>query len=349
MKTIYIVRAHTNASLGHEDEADEVFEIKPDKIICWCAQEAEYEAIFGKFFDKLENWLEKENKFINLITPHLDNVWVRPRVLAENSCGYLFDYMYHYMMKNHVMIPDIVKFNCLYNLNFDYKKLYSCYINNCDFNRALLVDQLAKHKLLDEGIVTFRYPERYPFWKYHDGSRLFDEENFTLHEFGYTPNEIPKSFLDCFFDVVCESRYDHKEFFITEKTLKSIMCFKPFLVLSCSNFHKDYLEKFFGFKLYDEIFDYSFDSKEDINDRIQGIIDNISKLKNLSLDELKQLYKKLIPKIQYNKSRVFEILFDKNKIIPKSGKFYMEEKDFILHSKYPPHEFAFIDNLGWNK
>lgn len=346
MEKIYIVKAHTESSPGHELEADIVKLINPDRIICWCTQELEFEYIFGKFFDKLETWLEAENKYINLITPHLDQIYVRPRVIVENSCGYIFDYMYSVLRSGnyHQQMLSVSPFL----LNNNFTKLYSCYINRCDYNRGNLIDHLAKENLLEHGIVTFRYPEKYPFWKWHDGSRLCDEEDFTLHE-NYSPTEFPKSFFNCFLDLVVESRYLKDEFFITEKTLKSIIAFKPFIVLSCAGFHKKYLRDYFKFELYDEIFDYSFDELEDPTDRINAIIDNIKKLTHLNNNELLKLYHTLIPKLQRNKFRLFEIMFNKDLIIPKSGRFFIDGTNYELHSKFPPHEMRWAEFLGWSK
>lgn len=345
MKKIFLVRAHTGASEGHELEADEVIEINPDIIICWCTQEVEYEHVFGKFFDKLEKWLHENDKVINLITPHLNGVFVRPRVLAENSCGYLFDYVFG-------LLRDV---DCLKLISFDpfsntknIEKLYSCYINNCTSYRGKLVDHIVKEKLLDCGVVTFKYPDRYN-WTWHDGSRLYDEDDFTLHENGYYPTKFPKKFFTTFFDVVVESRQNPGEFFITEKTLKSIMALKPFIAYSCKGFQKDYLENFLGLKPYDEVFDYSFDNEFSIDKRIDGILTNIKSLKDYNITELQKLYNTLIPKLIYNRNKIIDTFFDKEKIMPKSGRFFIDGTRYELYSKFPPHEFTMACELGWTK
>lgn len=343
MIKIFVAKAHGDGSPGHELEAVEVKRLNPDRIICWCTQELEYEHIFGKFFNNLETWLESRNKIINLITPHLDQIWVRPRVLAENSCGYLLDYMYYYLQGNDftdIPWPVVDK-------NKVYLKLYSCYINRYQAERADLVDNLVRENLLDKGIVTFRYPNQHENWKWHDGTRLYDEEDFTLHQ-GYIANGFPKSFFTCFFDVVVESRVDKGEFFITEKTLKSVVTFKPFLVFSCAGFHKKYLRDFLKFELYDEIFDYSFDDEDSVDLRIKGIISNIKRLENLDELQLNRLYRQIVKKLYYNKSRLFQIIYDKDLVIPKSGRFLIDGTQYSLHCKSHPVEIVWAQNLCWS-
>ena len=60
----------------------------------------------------------------------------------------------------------------------------------------------------------------------------------------------------------------------------------------------------YGFELYDEIFDYEFDSKDNINDRISGIIENLNNLKEKNYYDL---HKKIEPKLEYNKNLALKI------------------------------------------
>ena len=91
--------------------------------------------------------------------------------------------------------------------------------------------------------------------------------------------------------------------FITEKTFRPIFLEQPFICLGAMNQNLNLLK--YGFELYDEIFDYSFDSKPDIKDRIDGIIENLNKIKGQNYYEI---YKLLEPKIKRNKERIFSLL-----------------------------------------
>jgi hypothetical protein len=66
--------------------------------------------------------------------------------------------------------------------------------------------------------------------------------------------------------------------FHTEKTFKSILFGKPFLVLGARGQNLN-LSKY-GFTLYGDIFDYGFDEANSIPLRCLGIIDNLYAIKN---------------------------------------------------------------------
>ena len=82
---------------------------------------------------------------------------------------------------------------------------------------------------------------------------------------------------------------------------------RPFLVLSTPGFYKKFVEC--GFKLYDEVFDYSFDSETNLDKKCDLIIDNIKKLKGKNLNKL---YKILYKKIEFNHKRLLDILNNNN-------------------------------------
>ena len=330
MLKVYFLSAYGYYDL--ETELNNIYKSDPDKIICYCSQELDYEVVFGKFFDKVEPWLVSKNKIINLITPHLDNVYVRLNVIAEKSYGFLPDYMY-YMIHDGDYKPPIINQLTPHPVDFSkINKLFTCYNNKYRVERAMLIDTLAREDLLDSGIVTFRDLGQHPNWTYHDGSILFDEEDFELHQNNYTPNTFPRGFFRSFFDVVPESRYDPGEYFITEKTLKSIMAFKPFIAFSSAGYQKEYLEKYIGLKPYDELFDYGFDSEPSIVGRIEGIVNNVKLLNQVSFRSLSELYNRLIPKLIYNKSQIVNLFFDKDRIMPRCMKFLIDGTEYEICS-----------------
>ena len=222
--------------------------------------------------------LDINNKTVIVLSSGPDGLKITPNIIHEKTFGY-------YSISRRICseIESDAANSEWFSSHKNAQKWFTCYNNNPKYERALLVDQLVKNYLLQHGIITFQKPNeaespapvgRYQ-WQYHDGSRLFDEEDFILNS---TPNysacEFPKNYFKGFIDVVCESSYSPNLFFMTEKTAKPLAVLKPFIVLSCAGYHKHLVDEF-GMVLYDEIFDYSFDSKEDVNDRIQGIIDNL--------------------------------------------------------------------------
>ena len=157
---------------------------------------------------------------------------------------------------------------------------------------------------------------------------------------------MPKNQTSTFMDIVPESRYDPGEFFVTEKTLKSVVLFRPFLVLSCQGFHQYLIDKF-GFKLYDEIFDYEFDTKELVEDRIEGIIHNVRQIRK-KFSRSSQLYDSIRPKLIHNKNRIEEIFASKDSIVPHSLRFLMEDNVSIVGDTYGDLP-TYMRIMGWMK
>jgi len=332
--------------------AQRIINYNPDRIIVWCAEEYAYYEIFNPLFDLLEKWALTNNKIVNLITTFKTGE-IRSWILAEGTYGLLYNFMFAHRLAypdNPIFIDD--KF---ISIDKDVPpdqiqptKLFTCYNHNAHKERGLMVDSLARDNLIDLGIVSFHYPNQYN-WKYHTGKKLVDELDYQILAKEYSPNMIPINQKIAFMDVVTESRYDFEEYFLTEKTLKSIMLGRPFLVLSCTGFHQ-YLVDHLQLKLYDEIFDYSFDNKNTIKDRVEGIITNLHILKKFigNTEKLNQLYNKIKPKLIYNRNRIEEIFSNKDLVVPKSFQFLTENNDItILGAEYADFP-DYMNKMGWS-
>jgi hypothetical protein len=90
-------------------------------------------------------------------------------------------------------------------------------------------------------------------------------------------SKTPVEYMMGSFDIAVETITDY--FFVTEKTLRPIMSEKPFMVFSCQNYHKKLSEKY-GFKLYDELIDYSFDSIPELDKRFDAQINELVRISN---------------------------------------------------------------------
>jgi len=188
--------------------------------------------------------------------------------------------------------------------------LYTCYNNRPSYYRSHTVDQLAKHDLLNKGMVTYRQmtmndsDHTWDLQYVQKGTLLEDpcEKNFALNSTAeFSPNNIPASYNTGLIDIVTESRIGKNEYYLSEKTNKPLLTHKPFLVVSSPGYHK-WLQDERGIEPYDEIFDYTFDSIEDDYLRIEGIIDNIKRLseKYKTPEDLKQLYEIVKEKTMHN-------------------------------------------------
>lgn len=334
MTNVYLVSEPTYPYNEYNWTA-QIQEIKnrnPDIILIISLFELEaFDSIYGPFVQKISSWLRQNNKTIEAIVPG-----IRPNnfnhVHFHHIPGFII-YFYkqynEYRYKRDLSSRSAINYDDCEHFNNSHLKLFTCYMNNPRYERALLLDNLVKNELVSKGVVTFHVrPTSAIFnnnttefyrWQYHDGSRLFDEFDFVLNsQQQYTGDKLPKSFFKAFLDIVCESEYKDDWFFMTEKTLKSISSLKPFLTLASRGHNKEFLVKKYGFKLYDEYFDYSFDDKP-LEGRVQGIVDNLKRLSDdidLNKFTYKDLYRELLPKLFYNQYRVLEIYHDKNLTLP---------------------------------
>ena len=178
----------------------------------------------------------------------------------------------------------------------------------CSFNggphpgRLLLVSILSKFGFLDESYCsknfTFEKEELYDLLEGRKFQSIFFDAsisnkimsfsytrfNHRLNHYLLTP-KISKSFLNVVSETAATSYYP----FVTEKFLYSVINHGLFLAYAQPGWH-EYLEKYFGFKKYNKIFDYSFDNIQDPIDRLITLVTMISKFARLDTDEWNYLY-----------------------------------------------------------
>ena len=97
--------------------------------------------------------------------------------------------------------------------------------------------------------------------------------------------------------LVAES--ENEIFFLSEKTAVPLLCNKPFLVVSSKDYHKNLQE--LGFLLYDELFDYSFDSIEHNYQRTEQLILQVKKFESYTNEQLLDLTNQIEYKLKYNR------------------------------------------------
>lgn len=216
--------------------------------------------------------------------------------------------------------------------NTKFEKLYSFYNMRPKTHRSMLIDLLYHNNLFDCGNITWNLKTKqvhnieyeFQFWKEEiikrghnnvsEYSKLFDE---------YSCHYDLEFFNDDSLIHIIGETFNHINF-ITEKTYKPILINKIFLCLGapdCNNNLKKY-----GFKLFEEIFDYSFDSEKDTNKRVDGVFNNLKNIKGKNYNEI---YKMVEKKILHNKKKYIEILH-KDEFIPKEFvDFYVKNKSYF--------------------
>lgn len=208
------------------------------------------------------------------------------------------------------------------NLNTELSYLYTSFNNLSHLHRCILMDTLAKYNLIDRGAISWRDIHRsldndrndipdsvrmgYYQWKHWEPKRLKldieDMQNSHIFQ-AIIPEQLKQSFIH----LVPEST--HELFFLTEKTGIALIYNKIFLVAGCKDYHKQLVDM--GFKLFDNLFDYSFDSEENMEKRFDGIVQNINLYKDKSMEELQALRKESEEIIRHNRRVALDYVFNK--------------------------------------
>lgn len=109
---------------------------------------------------------------------------------------------------------------------------------------------------------------------------------------------IERFYADSFCDIVTETKYAQQTGNISEKTLKPIGYRKPFILVA-PPFCLEYLRSM-GYKTFSDFWDESYDTETDHQQRMIKIFKLIDSINNKTIDELKTLYKEMLPIIDHN-------------------------------------------------
>jgi hypothetical protein len=193
--------------------------------------------------------------------------------------SYFFDKSYTTLAKQ--SNPQFAKIE-----NYNFQKLFISLNNVLRPDRTYFVDTLFKYNL--DGYLSFLQinDEHRMLFKYWKNAKVI---NFQGVEARKEPWQVslPKEWYQAPIHLISETMNEvlsNGDIRITEKTCYPLLTGKPFLVAGPQGFHKN-LERL-GFELYTEIFDYSFDSIENYEERIDCMIKMVSDLKYNSYNDL---------------------------------------------------------------
>lgn len=352
MTVAYLIQRFPEHRNGWFDtHISEIKRINPDKIIVLSMGEINVEYIFDELFDGIQDWLIENNKYLYVVWAGPDKE-IRPHILGASSLGSSYGNV-SCVNALAMQFPDDS------NLLDTADKLFTAYNNNPKYERKVLVDLLVKYDLIKEGIVTYRFPghDTNPSykWRHHDGSVLYDEPDYAISSKPeYSPAFLPKSYMNGFIDIVTETDCQEGYFVATEKNAKPWGAMKPYLVLSSKDYHS-WLREEYGIEPYTEMFDYSFDSLPNVEDRIKGILKNLAKLRikfNRAPDSKRQMYEQIKPKLIHNRNMALNIidrLQANDKIIPDCLRFITTESDYQIVGEATSNTggIHFITNRQW--
>jgi hypothetical protein len=220
-----------------------------------------------------------------------------------------------------------------------FKKLFNCLNRGVRPARVTLLDELYKNGLFEYGDVSWNllttdeafkdYGLSFKYWKEErlkvdlnepdivDSEKVLD---FHLWSDYYLSSDT--LFTIQSETIIGDSFSDNH--FLSEKSWKPLILGKPYIMVGPPGYYKQ-VQKY-GFKLYDELFDYSFDSIQDETERIQKIVYEISKLKEENYTEL---YLKIKDKVEYNRNLAISITESDEYISNEFINFYKKNKHYI--------------------
>ena len=133
------------------------------------------------------------------------------------------------------------------------------------------------------------------------------------------PDEYNRAVIDLFIETSCDAEYTN-DVFITEKTWKPILKEKIFLGFHTPNYYKELVND--GFRLYYNLFDYSFDSILDNDERFKKYMENVYRIGRMPLNDVIKLAESHDADIKYNRRVALQKKDEIPKILePHIGKF----------------------------
>jgi len=185
------------------------------------------------------------------------------------------------------------------NLKSKKEKIYNCLNHGIKNHRTFVFDSLKSKNLLNYGFVSY-IDKGIVLSQKIDPMRMLVQGSPPYRCFSYYI--VEKSY----FSVVNETHHefdnpDNDGLHITEKTYKSLIS-QPFIIVG----QYGHLEKLreWGFQTYPELFDESYDLIENPSSRLNLIISEIERLCNMDKNELEEIYKSVLWKIEHNRKVV---------------------------------------------
>jgi len=177
-------------------------------------------------------------------------------------------------------------------------------VGSCTKNFQFTVDTLDGH-LRDFVPTEHRFYRK--FFIGHNSSDFFNtiytdgSNNSKYIQFDHASNIVllENIITDCFVNLVCECIPTAYYPFYSEKFLYSIVT-RGLFVSYAQPFWHNHLEKFYGFKKYNKIFDYQYDQIINPVERLVELISMLSKFSTLSKSDWSDLYEMEKETIEFN-------------------------------------------------
>ena len=309
------------------------------RILCVDAREGSY-IMHKEVFEKMLSFLDEEeiNHKNKIIISGIDDKMQEKipndkRITFFNNEWYISkagEFVTQCLTNDEGIKSDRIKHNYEYDIRHhwehrDVKKYFNMMNRNSSrLHRPYFVGRLIEEGLLDKGFVslmtkskelesaglTIPNSVKSKKCKTYDAVReiypLFidEEDSEKVSEFhNYLSVNTP--YVQSLFTIVGETNAEKDFLFITEKTIKPIMNLHPFFVIGNPYTLKKL--KTLGFKTFSSIWNEAYDEEENLDNRIEMVIDEVKKLTELSLDELLEKIQKIKNICIYNRELLVKI------------------------------------------
>jgi GDP-L-fucose synthase len=186
---------------------------------------------------------------------------------------------------------------------------------------SLLIKKSKSKEIISNYLSDISFKELDGLWEYYDE---YEQLGYNILDWNYLENKNDvytnvmytsyKHYSSTLFNIVTETTHDKFSLNLTEKSFKPIANCHPFLIIGDLRVNEKL--KDFGFKLYDNLIDYSFDSIYDNSERLDGALAEIKRIYNLGEEYIIDWYKNNIETIEHNRD-VF-LSYGKNNILEKT-------------------------------
>jgi len=273
--------------------------------------------------DKIVELKTKENsdlfKGIRLYNNNY-NIFIAGRFILEvtHNGGSIKENGYTYSLQDELNLDKKEKYYLMYNRN------------SSRIHRPYFVNKLYKKNLLEKGIVSLLQVDDYEDFLIRKKNSSLDELELSVEDVNdlidNTPNFYPLEIEETNSEVVAEyhnflSRKDEYEKtyftivsetdvytdyrFLTEKTIKPIMNYHPFLILGNPGSIKQLQN--IGFKTFSNFWDESYDNVNNFKERVELLVNQINILCNKTHEEWSDMLKKMEPILRHNKNLLIKI------------------------------------------
>ena len=207
------------------------------------------------------------------------------------------------------------------------KKKFICFnrlTGSARVYRSLLVGELAKRNILDQGHVSYSHicPEHghyhatldYAITEYgvdpvyvNSIKQKLDQLSHPLRIDHQEKSVIPNhsmvlsavdQCMESFLYIVTETCFWDAKCHLTEKIFKPVILQQPFVLLGCAH-NLEYL-KSYGFQTFDHWWDESYDHIEDPVTRLQAVADIAEYISSLTLGQLTDMLQEMAPVLEHN-------------------------------------------------